>query len=304
MLTIARIRMPENSEFHCRLADAMSMTPGEKCLVELDYGLDYGVVLDLTAHQESAPANSRMPGFRVVRRLSEDEASQIAKNAVLAEKAMQAFALSVAHEKGHVKLLHTRFSYGRNRLFIRYSAQVPVDLRRFVAQLQRDYKTHVDLWQVGVRDETALLGCLGVCGRAACCCTWQHQFDPVNVTMGKCQEMSLNPVTLNGTCGRLKCCLRFEYEQYREAGAHLPLVHTPVICNGQDPLVTGVVVARDVLRGYLTVRTRDGRYVTVPHDEVSVQQHHEKHVEDESKEIQEDENTGDEWSESESARDT
>ena len=269
MQTVARIRMPENGVFLCRVANALALMPGEACMVELDYGIDTGVVLELFGLDENATGGEKMPAFRVVRKVVPEDQKRTGENQTISEKARKAFALSTSHEKGHVKILHARFSYGGDRLFIRYSAQIPVDLRRFIGQLQRDFKTHVDLWQVGVRDEAALIGCLGPCGRAVCCCTWQRQMVPVNVRMAKTQEMSLNPVSINGSCGRLKCCLRFEYDQYREAGVNLPESGSIVTCAEYED-VEGLVVGRDVMRGRLTVRTRDGRFLTVASDAFTV----------------------------------
>jgi len=291
MQTVAHIRMPENGVFLCRVPPALAVLPGDACMVELDYGLDIGIVLELFGFNENASGAEKMPAYRVVRKSVAEDESRIGENAEIAEKAKQAFMLSAGHEKGHVKVLHARFSYGRDRLFLRYSAQIPVDLRRFIGQLQRDFKTHVDLWQVGVRDEAALIGCLGPCGRAVCCCSWQRQFQSVNVRMARTQEMSLNPVSINGSCGRLKCCLRFEYEQYRTAGAQLPGHGSGVTCNDYEG-AEGLVVGRDVLRGRLTVRTRDGRFLTVPSDTVTVV-HAVRSEENEKEDLRED--TSGEW---------
>ncbi len=267
MQTVARIRMPENGVFQCLVSASLALLPGDECLVELDYGLDVGVVLDLYGIGEGG--NERAPTFRVVRKRAAEDEGRFAEGAALAEKARHAFQVSVSREKGHVKVLYARFSYGRDRLFLRYAAQLSVDLRRFLGQIQRDFKTHVDLWQVGVRDEAALIGCLGSCGREVCCCTWQKQFHAVNVRMAKAQEMSLNPVTINGSCGRLKCCLRFEYEQYREAGEGQPETGSVVSCAGPES-ADGLVVGRDVLRGRATVRTKDGRFLVVPCESLTV----------------------------------
>ena len=294
MQTVARIRMPENGVFVCRVAPTLTLMPGDACQAELDYGLDVGVVLELFGINESPSDNEKAPAFRVVRKQAVEDEKRLAENSALAEKAKHAFALSVSREKGNVKLLHTRFSYGRERLFIRYVAQIPVDLRRFVGQLQRDFKTHVDLWQVGVRDEAALIGCLGPCGRSVCCCSWQRQFQPVNVRMAKAQEMSLNPVSINGSCGRLKCCLKFEYEQYRVAGVNVPESGSIVRCTEFDD-VEGLVVGRDVMRGRLTVRTRDGRFLTVSAASLTVVQA--ARSEETGKEGYH-EDSGGEWSES------
>jgi cell fate regulator YaaT (PSP1 superfamily) len=270
MQTVARLRMPENGVFECRVPASLTPMPQDVCLAELDYGLDTGVLLELFGMHECSAPDARMPSFRLVRKIVPEDAPRMEENRLLSEKAKAAFMLAVSREKGHVRVLHTRFSFGRDRLFIRYAAQMPVDLRRFVGQLQRDFKTHVDLWQVGVRDEAALVGCLGSCGRAVCCCTWQRQFQSVNVRMAKTQEMSLNPVTINGSCGRLKCCLRFEYEQYRTAGQGLPETGSIVRCEGCEEAVEGVVIGRDVMRGRLTVRTRDGRFLNVAGGEAKV----------------------------------
>jgi len=269
MVAVARVRMPENGVFQCRVPPALTLLPGDRCLVELDYGLDIGTVLYLYGVSEGAGEEDRTPAYRVVRKCTEKEQAREAEQAVRAEKAKQAFMLSARHEKGHVKVLHARFSYDGDRFFVRYTAQMPVDLRRFVGQVQRDFKTQVDLWQVGVRDEAALIGCLGTCGRAVCCNTWQRQFQSVNVRMAKTQEMSLNPGSINGTCGRLKCCLRFEYEQYRVASESLPDHGSLVRCEEHEE-TEGVVIGRDVMRGRITVRTTDGRYLTVAADRVTV----------------------------------
>jgi len=284
--------MPENGVFQCRVPSALTLLPGDRCLVELDYGLDVGTVLYLYGVSEGVGEGDKTPAYRVVRKCSESEQAREAEQTARAEKAKQAFMLSARHEKGHVKVLHARFSYGGDRFFIRYTAQVPVDLRRFVGQVQRDFKTQVDLWQVGVRDEAALIGCLGSCGRAVCCNTWQRQFQPVNVRMAKTQEMSLNPGSINGTCGRLKCCLRFEYEQYRVAGESLPDHGNLVRCEEHEE-AEGVVIGRDVMRGQITVRTADGRYLTVAADRVTVK---DRAVRNErTKEEDEHEDPADEW---------
>ena len=262
MVTVAHIRMPENGMFLCRVPDGLALQPGERCLVEFDYGLDAGMTVELFGINDGTPDDgNKPPAYCAVRKMTPDDERKMKEREPLTEKAKRAFTLSTSREKGHVRILHVRFSYDGERLFIRYSAQMPVDLRRFVNQIQRDFKTRVDLWQVGVRDEAALVGCLGPCGRAVCCNSWQCQFKTVNVRMAKAQEMSLNPVAINGTCGRLKCCLRFEYEQYRAASENLPEHGSCVRCLRHDN-EEGVVVARDVMRGQLTVRTEDGRFLT------------------------------------------
>jgi cell fate regulator YaaT (PSP1 superfamily) len=109
--------------------------------------------------------------------------------------------------------------------------------------------------QIGVRDEAGIIGGVASCGRALCCCTWLHAFAPINVRMAKTQRMSLNPVTISGMCGRLKCCLRYEYDCYREMGRDLPFDGSVVECPGGR----GCVVDRNILARRLRVRLEDNR---------------------------------------------
>lgn len=297
MLPVARIRLPESGVIKCRMPTTLALMPGDACLVDLAPSLDTGRVLELFGVSEQG-AGEMAPVFQALRKLTPEDERRIEENRQLADRARHAFEQAISHERGQARILRMRFSFDRSRLFIRYAARMPVDLRRFIGQIQRDYKTHVDLWQVGVRDEAALVGCLGPCGRASCCCSWQQQFQAVNVRMAKVQEMSLNPITINGTCGRLKCCLRFEYDQYRVAAERLPDHGFAVRCQGEAEQPEGVVIGRDVMRGRLTVRTRDGRFLNVAANTVTVL---DAVVQEPRQQEGEDEDSSGEWPESEPA---
>ena len=261
MQLVAHIQMPEGAMLHCLMPeDGPELLLGDKCLCELDCGQDVGTLSQVTELSLHAAA----PTFRVVRKLTADDEAVLQANVEVAQKARQSFQLSVRYEKTPVKALHTRFSFGRERLFIRYSAAIAVDLRRFVSQIQRDYKTQVDLWQVGMRDETALVGCVGICGREACCCAWMRQFPSPGTRMARAQDVPPNPATANGRCGRLKCCLAFEYEQYRQAGQSLPETGSTV----ETQEGSGVVVDRNVMCGRLTVRLREGKVLKLTREDV------------------------------------
>lgn len=266
-MKLARVQFPEKDVFVCRIEDPeeTDFAPGDFCLVELDYGKDMGKILELFSIADQEAASGKIPSSRVLRKAQPEDHRQTEENRTLAEKAARAFMLSACHERGNVRMLHARFSLDRQRLFIRYSAQMKVDLRRFQRQIERDYHTRMDLQQTDDRKEAALLGGMGPCGRPCCCATWQNQFPPVNLRMAQEQEMSLIPVSVEGLCGQLKCCLHFEYDQYRKAGLGLPDHGARVsgrTTSGQWE--KGVVVARDVMRGILTIETKHGRFVSIP----------------------------------------
>ena len=202
MQQIIHVQMPERGVIQCLTAEAFADAPlqvGDYCICALDYGQDVGRIVKLT----DVSGTEELPSFRILRRQTAEDEALVKANMEVAAKARHAFQLSVMHEKTPVKILHVRFSFMRERLFIRYGASAVVDLRRFVNQIQRDFKTVVDLWQVGVRDECAFIGCLGHCGRAACCCTWQHQFQNLTTRMAKVQDVPLNPVPMATAAGSL-----------------------------------------------------------------------------------------------------
>ncbi len=267
MFTTATIRTPERKFFQCRIDTTLALEPGEECIVNFDYGQDTATLLERA--ESNGATTEKLPGFKVARKLVKGDSQRLQECAELSERAKHNFSLSTEREKGEVKLLHVRISFGGERLFIRYAADFPVDLRRFIGQVQRDFKTQVDLWQLNSRDQTAMMGCLGSCGRAACCCSWQHNFPSVNVRMAKDQAVAFSQELLQGTCGHIKCCLCFEHQQYLAASAGMPDLGIEVKCRHHDNS-RGMIIARDILRQRVTVRTKEGRFLTVNATEVII----------------------------------
>ncbi|MBP5511196.1 MAG: hypothetical protein J6Z49_09790 [Kiritimatiellae bacterium] len=209
MTTVANIVTPENGVYTCRKPDGVRLRPGSRCLATLDYGVD------CVTFRSEETADSPLPTFLLLRELREADGAILAQNEEIASRAREAFDRVTAGERGGVRALRSRLSFGRERLFIRYTAQMPLDLRRYAGELGRAFHTQFHFWQVSAREEAALLGCVGVCGRKACCCSWQQTPPPVTIKMAKEQAVSLQPAAINGICGKLKCCLAFE----NEAGA-------------------------------------------------------------------------------------
>jgi len=115
-----------------------------------------------------------------------------------------------------MKLVHTHFSFDERLVIFQFAAEGRVDFRELLRDLSHTLRTRVELRQVGVRDEAAFRGGIGVCGRAFCCSTFLRRFSSISVKMAKIQGLSLNPLNISGACGRLKCCLQYEYSQYRD----------------------------------------------------------------------------------------
>jgi len=129
-----------------------------------------------------------------------------------------------------------------------------VDFRELVKDLASEFRTRIELRQIGVRDQAKMVGGLGLCGRELCCCTFLNDFVPVSVKMVKEQGLSMNPTKISGSCGRLMCCLKYEQEAYEDAHARLPKLGDIVM----TPQGKGTVVGIDILRERLSVRLEAG----------------------------------------------
>jgi cell fate regulator YaaT (PSP1 superfamily) len=160
-----------------------------------------------------------------------------------------------------MKVTDAEWQWDRNRLTIYFTAERRVDFRELVREMARAFRTRIELKQIGVRDEAALLGGVGRCGRDLCCATWLREIKPISLQLAKDQNLSLNPQQISGTCGRLLCCLTYEHDAYLQARKRFPregkTVHT----------LQGAarVVAIDIWRDQLTLQNeaRQRRTITL-----------------------------------------
>jgi cell fate regulator YaaT (PSP1 superfamily) len=153
-----------------------------------------------------------------------------------------------------MKLVKAECLLDASKTVFYFFAEDRVDFRDLVRDLSQVLHTRVEMKQIGSRDETKFIGGLGPCGRELCCSSWLREFKPVSVKMAKDQSLSLNPSKLAGMCGRLKCCLRYEYDTYLALGRALPAVGKPVeSVNGN-----GVVTRHNLLKQTVMIRREDG----------------------------------------------
>ncbi|GAB5520774.1 MAG: hypothetical protein RhofKO_30250 [Rhodothermales bacterium] len=163
-----------------------------------------------------------------------------------------------------MKLVDVEWQFDGNKVTFYFTAENRVDFRQLVRELARRFKTRVELRQIGARDEAARLGGIGSCGRELCCSTWLQEFKPVTTVAAKIQNLPLNPVRLSGQCGRLKCCLNYELEQYMDMLQYFPEVDTRLRTKHGEGRIRKV----DIFRDTVAVYHRDGTWETLPLAEV------------------------------------
>lgn len=182
--------------------------PGTRVVVEGERGLEIGSVL--SAPRPLRSGEEALPG--VIRMADAADLAREEGNRQLAGEAFRVGRERIAARGLEMQLIDTEVAFERQRILFYFTAPTRVDFRGLVRDLAAVFRTRIDLRQIGVRDEAKLLGGLGSCGRALCCSSYLPDFAPVTIRMAKDQNLSLNPAKISGLCGRLACCLRYEWD--------------------------------------------------------------------------------------------
>ena len=235
---------------------------GQHVIVETARGIEYGYVVLGTREVED---NKVVQPLKQVIRMAnkEDEALEAANK----KKEKDAFRVCQEKIRKHnleMKLIDVEYTFDNNKILFYFTADGRIDFRELVKDLASVFKTRIELRQVGVRDETKIMGGVGICGRPLCCHTYLSDFAPVSIRMAKEQNLSLNPTKISGVCGRLMCCLKNEEETYEYLNSKLPGVGAYVTT---DDGLKGEVHSVNVLRQLVKV------VVTVDKDEKEIREY-------------------------------
>lgn len=193
---------------------------GDHVIVETARGIEYGSVVQ--GIREVADDKVIMPLKSVIRIATEEDDKKAIENNEKEKKAFKICKEKIAKHGLEMKLIETEYTFDNNKVLFYFTADARIDFRELVKDLASVFKTRIELRQVGVRDETKMLGGIGICGRPLCCNTYLSEFIPVSIKMAKEQSLSLNPTKISGICGRLMCCLKNEQEAYEELNSNLP----------------------------------------------------------------------------------
>lgn len=194
----------------------------EHVIVETARGVEFGTVV--LPNMEVEDDQVIQPLKNVIRKATEDDIEREKRNR---EKEKDAYKICLEKIMKHgleMKLINAEYTFDNNKVLFYFTADGRVDFRELVKDLASVFRTRIELRQVGVRDETKILGGMGICGRPLCCHTYLSDFAPVSIKMAKEQNLSLNPTKISGICGRLMCCLKNESDTYEYLNRKLPIV--------------------------------------------------------------------------------
>jgi cell fate regulator YaaT (PSP1 superfamily) len=252
MVKVVGVRFKKAGKVYYFDPDELIIEQGTNVIVETARGIEFGEVV--IPNRDVPDDDIVAPLKKVMRIASEDDTKHTEENK---KKEKEAFATCLQKIRDHnldMKLIDVEYTFDNNKILFYFTADGRVDFRELVKDLAAVFKTRIELRQIGVRDESKMLGGIGVCGRALCCSSYLGEFQPVSIKMAKEQGLSLNPTKISGTCGRLMCCLKYEQDAYEQIIKRAPklgaLVETP---DGQ-----GVVIQSSLLKEIVKVRLDKG----------------------------------------------
>ncbi|MEG1999809.1 MAG: stage 0 sporulation family protein [Evtepia sp.] len=226
----------------------LQITPNTGLIVETSWGLEYGTCV--RGNCEVSEAEIVSPLRPVIRIATAADQEVVYQNRLKEKRAYPICQEKIAEHKLDMKLVDVEYSFEGNKILFFFTSDGRVDFRALVKNLASIFHTRIELRQIGVRDEAMMIGGLGICGRPFCCATFLHEFQPVSIKMAKTQNLSLNPVKISGTCGRLMCCLKYEQDAYEDLLKGSPKADSFV----ETPDGVGVIISVNTLREQVRVR--------------------------------------------------
>ena len=248
MIKIVGVRFRNAGKIYYFDPKKLAIKKGDHVIVETARGIEYGSVVANV--QEVTDDKVVQPLKAVIRIANAEDDAKAARNKEKEKDAMRICQEKIRKHKLEMKLIDAEYTFDNNKVLFYFTADGRIDFRELVKDLAAVFKTRIELRQIGVRDETKLIGGVGICGRPLCCHTFLSEFAPVSIRMAKEQNLSLNPAKISGVCGRLMCCLKNEEETYEYLNSRLPGVGDKVTA---DDGFKGEVQSVNVLRQLVKV---------------------------------------------------
>ncbi|MBQ4528125.1 MAG: stage 0 sporulation family protein [Clostridia bacterium] len=252
MIDVTGIRFKSVGKIYYFDAGNLVLKSGDHVIVETSRGVEFGTVV---IGKKSVTDDEIVPPLKkILRKANDADEKAMEENK---EREREAFEVCQEKIRSHnldMKLIDVEYTFDHNKVLFYFTADGRVDFRDLVRDLAGVFKTRIELRQIGVRDESKMMGGLGICGRQLCCNLFLSDFAPVSIKMAKEQNLSLNPTKISGTCGRLMCCLKHEQEVYESIAKTTPGVGS--IVKTEDG--KGQVTAVSPLKGIVTVAVEKG----------------------------------------------
>ena len=296
-VTVVGVQFKKGGKVYFFDPGKLDIATGDEVIIDTARGAEYGFCAE---GNHTVPAAKVVQPLRAVIRIATDNDRRTRQE--YKDKEPHAFEVcqnKILDHKLDMKLVSAEYSFDGSKILFYFTADGRIDFRELVKDLAAVFKTRIELRQIGVRDETKILGGIGICGRPLCCHTYLSEFAPVSIKMAKEQNLSLNPTKISGVCGRLMCCLKNEQETYEYLNRKLPGVGDIVtLPDGMKGEVSGVNVLRQLVKVLVDVND-EKEMRECPVEELKFKP---KHKKEKGKEKKKDRNSSGEQASSEEAK--
>lgn len=248
-MNIYGVKFNDNGKVYYFNASNLKIHLNVNVIVETEKGLQYGKVVEKIEKLEDELLKEDLKN--IIRLTTKDDYKQYLKNLKDADQAMNTAQKLAKEFNLDMKFLSASFTFDKKQLLLNFSADERIDFRDLTKKLAAIYKTRIELRQIGARDKASSVGGIGPCGRTLCCASFLKNLESVSMNMAKNQNLALNPSKINGSCGRLFCCLAYEDQNYQEAHKGLPNIGAFVKYDN----IKGKVISVDVLNRKIKVDT-------------------------------------------------
>ena len=254
MVKVAGVRFKAAGKVYFFDPAELELFAGDNVIVETARGVEYGTLsADLMEVEEEEIGAPLKP---ILRKADENDAKRHEENLKKKDRALQLCQEKIDKHGLEMKLVDVEYTFDNSKVIFYFTADGRVDFRELVKDLAGVFKMRIELRQIGVRDETKMMGGIGSCGRELCCHAWLPDFEPVSIKMAKVQNLSLNPIKISGICGRLMCCLQYENETYCHLKKGMPDVGERITTRDGKAVVTDVNILENKIKTRLILEEK------------------------------------------------
>jgi len=254
-MEITAVKLRNSYQIYYVETNNIFIKPKSKCIVEIDHGIDMGSVVQVLKHK---PGSDFVVSGKVLRKADDKDNEKVAELEGTENKAFAICREKAKAKNLDMKLVAVKCLFDKTKIIFYFVAENRIDFRELVRELAAVFRTRIEMRQIGVRDEARLVGGYGPCGKAMCCLYQNDDFEPVSIKMAKEQNLNLNSMKISGMCGRLLCCLGFEYGIYRELNSRMPAVDTDILAGDKKFTVVSV----NTIKESITIKDGD-RYIQI-----------------------------------------
>jgi cell fate regulator YaaT (PSP1 superfamily) len=258
---IVVVRLEETlnySEVNAENVNSIDIKIGDKVVLYFANRYDIGTVVSEEKIVEENKIDKKNL-YKLVRKINEQDLQRLKENENKAQEAYKIIKQTCLNYELPIKIVATKYSFDRTRLYVYYIKYEHANLNKVIHEFAHKFKTRVEMKQVGARDETKILGGIGVCGQELCCKKWIKKFESIAVEMAKVQQLTLNIPKLSGICNRLKCCLAYEYEFYKDCVSKFPKIGSKIKTDDGE----GKIISIDCIKQLVNVELKKDENTSV-----------------------------------------